>query len=147
MLYLKDKDKVYSINHDAKTFSVLPNGEKGAVEKDAKVTKTTETKKILNYNCSKYVIESEINGKKFSHIVWATNEIKNIDYKSFSKHRYQGSKVFSFEKIDGVPLLMEINSKEGKMTMEAVQLKEQTLPAEEFVVPAAYKEVPPAFGF
>lgn len=148
LLFLKEKDKSYSINHEAKTFSVLSNPPgKATTEKESKVTKTTETMKILNYTCVKYVVESEINGKPFKHIVWATNEIKNFDFKSLSKQRYQRNQTFSFEKIDGVPLMMEIFSKEGKMTMEAVLLKEQSLPASEFVIPSSYKEVPPAFGF
>jgi hypothetical protein len=148
LLFLKDKTKTYSIDHNAKTYSVMSAPPKNAaVESESKTTKTGETIKILNYTCTKYIIESDLHGKKFKHIVWATDEIKNLDLKSLASQRHQNGQAFSFEKIDGVPLKMEVYSKEGKMTMEAVVLKEQSLPASEFTVPSSYKEVPPAFGF
>jgi hypothetical protein len=147
LLFLKDKDKSYSIDHEAKTYSVMSNPSKNTVKSESKVTKTAETIEVLNYTCTKYIIESEISGKKFKHLVWATNEIKNLNLKSFGSQRNQNGQAFSFEEIDGVPLKMEVYSKEGKMTMEAVILKEQSLPASQFIVPTSYKEVPPAFGF
>ena len=146
MLFLKENEKRYSIDHQAKTYSTLSAPPKSN-ETDAKVTKTTETMKVLGYTCTKYVVESDINGKKFKHVVWATDEIKNLDLKNLASQRHQNGQAFSFEKIDGVPLKMEIFSKEGKMTMEAVTFKQQTLPASEFAIPTGYKEVPPAFGF
>jgi hypothetical protein len=44
-----------------------------------------------------------------------------------------------FEKIDGVPLKIELKDPKFGMTMEVVEIKKQSLPASDFVVPKDYK--------
>jgi hypothetical protein len=46
-----------------------------------------------------------------------------------------------FKEIEGVPLKMEMNWPEGKMTMVATQVKPESLPTSSFLIPADYKEV------
>jgi hypothetical protein len=147
-LYIKDKDQTYSIDRENKTYSVLgkssKKGEEPATNKP-KITKTTETARILNYNCTKYIVEFQSNGQTIIQNVWATNEIRNIDFKSLSSQKIGKDQQIFYEEIDGVPLKMEIKMKEIDMVMEATTLKNESLSATEFAVPSDFKEVPPMF--
>jgi len=140
-LYLKDKATSYRIDRQSKTYSVLPSPTShGEHMPEAKVTKTSETAKILGYNCTKYLVESTINGKTFQQFLWATTDIKGFDMKHMSTRDRTGAS-FYFDKIDGVPLKMEMMMPEGTMVMEAIEVKKQSLPASDFVIPSDYKEV------
>src|SRR5687767_10106279 len=66
ILYLNDKATSYRIDRQSKTYSVLPAGDTHETHKpEVKVTKTSETLKVLNYTCTKYLVESTLNGKTF----------------------------------------------------------------------------------
>ncbi len=93
LLYSADKDVTYAINHAAKTYVVAPKGEVTQQE-TAKVTKTSETAKILNYNCVKYIIEAAtVDGTTATVHYWATQDIKDIDIKSFAKQQNKEQKI------------------------------------------------------
>jgi hypothetical protein len=146
-LYLKDKATSYRIDRPSKTYSVLPSANTHAEHQpEVKVTKTSETAKILNYNCTKYQIESTMNGKTFQQYLWTTTEITGFDMKQMGSARDRNSPSFYFDKVDGVPLKMEMMMPEGNMVMEAVEIKKQSLPASDFVIPADYKEVKMGYG-
>jgi hypothetical protein len=145
MLYLKDKNLSYRIDRESKTYSVLPKGDEHPDEKtktpEVKVTKTTETKKILDYTCTKYVAEATYSGKKTTQIFWTTTDIKDFDMKSMSQQRFGNNPQHLFyDKIDGVPLRIEMTLPEGNMTMEVTSLKRHALPAADFTIPTGYKE-------
>ncbi len=57
MLYLASKNTTYKINREAKTYSAM-TGTDTIKFSDVKITKTSETAKILNYTCTKYTAES-----------------------------------------------------------------------------------------
>ena len=62
-LYLKGKDASYKINRDAKTYSVIPPPKEDPNNKvDIKVTKTGETAKVLDYPCTKYIVDVTVEG-------------------------------------------------------------------------------------
>jgi hypothetical protein len=145
ILYLKDKETSYRIDRSSKTYSALPSPTSQMPHQpEIKVTKTSETAKILNYTCTKYIVEVAMNGKKQEQVIWATTEIKDLDIKHHGNH--SGGQSFYFDKIDGAPLKMEMVTPEGKMTMEAIEIKKQSLSATEFVIPADYKEVKMGYG-
>src|SRR5690606_9982755 len=64
ILSLKNK-KSYKIDRKAKTYSVMSTAEDSAKFDNVKITKTNETKTILNYPCTKYIAESTIQGQPF----------------------------------------------------------------------------------
>jgi hypothetical protein len=133
MLYLSDKNTTYNINREAKTYSVVSRGADTIRVSDVKVTKTGETTKVLGYTCTKYVVESTIQGRKLNQILWATPDIKGLDMKSLARQRMgNGQQAIFYEKVDGIPLKMEVKQPEGSMTFEAVDLKKQSLPAADF---------------
>jgi hypothetical protein len=109
------------------------------------VTKTTEKIKILNYDCVKYIVEVTHEGNKITQFVWATNEIKDFDFNALSKQRFGKGQRLYFEKIEGVPLKMEMNIRGVEMKMEVTEIKKQSLSAADFVIPADFKEVPGMF--
>lgn len=145
VLYLKDKNQSYRIDRESKTYSVLPKGDEHQDDKtktpEVKVTKTAETKKILDYTCTKYVAESTYQGKKSTQIFWTTTDIKDFDMKGMSQQRLGNNpqRLF-YEKIDGVPLRIEMTVPEGNMIMEVTSVKRHALPAADFAIPAGYKE-------
>lgn len=144
-LYLKDKSVSYRIDRHSKTYSVLPSANThGEHQPEVKVTKTSETAKILNYNCTKYLVESNINGKTFQQFLWTTTDIKGFDMRHMSTRDRNAS--FYFDKVDGVPLKMEMMMPEGMMVMQAIEVKKQSLPASDFVIPSDYKEVKTGYG-
>ncbi len=146
ILYLKDKDQSYSIRRKNKTYSVLPKAsESKEKEKEpvVKVTKTSETLKIIGYTCSKYIIQVTDHGKTINQAVWTTTEIKDFDPKGLSKMTSAGSKEAKIylDGVEGVPLKMESDNGEMKMVMEVTELKKTPLDASLFSIPSDYKLV------
>lgn len=146
-LFLKEKNHSYMIDHKNKTYSPIDLTEDGKDETpDVKVTKTGETQKILNYNCVKYEVEYTIDGKPTKQYIWATKDIKGLDFSDMAKQQMGNNKrMMFFKEIQGVPLKMEMNWPEGKMTMQATQVKSESLPTASFLVPTDYKEVKMGF--
>lgn len=141
ILYLSDKNTTYNINREAKTYSVVSRGADTIKISDVKVTKTSETTKVLGYNCTKYIVESMVQGRKLNQVLWATPDVKGLDMKSLARQRMaNGQQGIFYEKVDGIPLKMEVKQPEGNMTMEAVELKKQSLSASDFSLPPDFKE-------
>jgi hypothetical protein len=149
-LYLKDKNQTYTLDRDNKTYSVMKTTDKpesaAGAGNEAKVTKTSETAKIMNYTCTKYIVEHKIHNETYTQFIWATKEIKDIDLKALGKQRMGKDYQLYVDKIDGVPLRVEMKTKEAAMSMEVNQLKKESVPASTFAIPADFKEVPSMFG-
>jgi len=148
-LHLGDKNQSYSVDRQNKTYSVMnatqAKTESTTTDADVKVTKTSETAKILNYNCTKYIVETTSHGTTITQFLWATTEIKDFDLKALSKQNFgKGQRMF-YDKVDGVPLKIEMKTNEMNMTMEATEIKKESLSAADFTIPADFKEVPGMF--
>lgn len=144
ILYQKSTDKTYYIKRDSKTYSVAPKAPAKTTDSSVvTVTATTETKKILTYNCTKYVVTITQKGQKQVMNLWATKDLKQYDVKSFQVSD-PGTQAYAaaFKKINGVVLGMEMTHEGQTMKMEVIELKATTLPASDFVIPAGFKEVP-----
>jgi hypothetical protein len=128
------------INRKDKTYSKMPVDHTDA-KPEVTVNKMGETLKVLGYTCHKYVVEMNQDGQQVKQIVWATTEIKDMDLKALSGQRLgQGQSIFS-DKIDGVPLRVEVASPQGNMVMEVADIKREKLKDGDFVIPAGFKEV------
>jgi hypothetical protein len=140
-LYLSSEDKAYVINRSAKTYSPLTNTTQ-ETQTDVKITKTSETARILNYTCTKYVAEVKSDkGTSIQQIFWATKDIPGIDFKNLAKQRMgSSSQKMWYAEIDGVPLKVEMKIPQGNMVMEATEIKKQPLPATAFAIPAGFTE-------
>ena len=142
ILYEGDKNKSVRIDHANKTYTPMNTSadKPEAASTAPKVTKTSETKKILNYTCTKYIVEStDPRGKATKQVFWTTKEI-DIDMKKLAQHRMRDNQFF-YENIDGVPLRTEVTMPEGNMTMEVTDVKKESLSSGIFQIPAGYKEV------
>jgi hypothetical protein len=141
MLYIADKAEAYTINHGAKTFTLMPKHD-NASEKKPKVTKTSETKKILNYTCTKYIIETTSpDGKTVTANYWATTEIKDIDLKSLAKQQMAKDQSFVLPEIEGFPLLIETTLPQtGTITIETAEIKRESVANSELQIPSGYTE-------
>lgn len=142
VLYLKEKNTAYQIDRKAKTYKALPKNEPEK-HKEPKVTKTSETRKILGHLCTKYIIEFEPStgaGKATSNY-WATTEIKGLDMKAFdhSNKEVGGASLF-FNQADGMPLLIETVVPQGTITVEAKEVTKGTQLSGEFVIPSGFTQ-------
>lgn len=148
MLYLKDKDATYNLNRENKTYSVM-GGNRPASQGQGdkpKVTKTSETTKVLNYNCTKYLVTTTERNATITQTIWATTEIKGIDPKSLQKQRMGRGHQIMFDGIDGFPMRIEASSGEGNVTMEVTEIKRENLNDSDFTLPSDYKETQGMFG-
>lgn len=136
-LFIKATNKSYQLNRDPKTYTVTNSTEKNpsADKKVLKAVKTTETTKVLGYTCTKYVIDDK--GTKM--YFWNTKEIKGIDYEKIKAQMSQNQHG-GIEGLEGVTLKMQVVNAQMDMTMEAVELKKQSVDSGLFVIPADYKE-------
>jgi hypothetical protein len=143
ILYLKDKDQRYSINRAEKKYKLLPKqtSTSDSAKRKVKVTKTNETAKILDYNCTKYIVEQtdSKNNKRIQYI-WASTEIKDLNSSSFSKTTLDGNQKFMYEGVEGIPMRFTINTKEVNMTIEMTEINRSALSNSEFIVPAGFTE-------
>lgn len=148
MLYLKSKDQSYTIDRENKTYSILSKSDKPQQQSTTtttKVTKTAETAKVLNYTCTKYLAETTSNGKTIVQTIWATTEIKDVDFSAMAKQRIGRGQQLSYDEIQGVPMKVEMSQEGVNMTMEVTDIKKESLASTDFSLPAGFKEVPPMF--
>ena len=148
ILYLKDKDQAYSLDRQNKTYSPLTgnNSTQGSTSTPPKVTKTSETTKILNYICTKYIVEIKEGDRTIQESIWATTEIKDIDLKSLAKQKMGRGQSIFYEGVEGVPLRVEMNMTEGNTTMEVIEIKRESLSAADFSIPSDFKETQGMMG-
>lgn len=134
--------KNYTINRKEKTYQVDEIGDEGYDYEDPEttVTKTSETKKILGYTCTKYILKTEGNGQTIEQYIWATTEIKDLNLGDLMDQG-KGQMTVDFKKIDGVPLRMEMGAQGMRMTMEATEVKRGGVSNSDFEIPAGFKKV------
>ncbi len=143
VLFLGDKQQSYLLDREARTYIVAPAGDQSGNTSTSKpvVTKTSETMKILNHTCTKYIVQVTEHGATVNQVFWTTTEIKGMDLKSLSKQGLgKGSSSLYYEGLEGTPLKMELTTPQMIMVMEATEIKKETLPASDFVIPAGFTE-------
>lgn len=172
-LVRSDTKAVYIIDHAQKQYSTVPFSQFEAisdaistsglpdfvtnmVKMTATVTKTTETKKIGKYNCTKFIqtIKNAVMSSETE--LWITKDIKvNIElYKKYltsmlaatpGMSQLLGDLSKELNKIDGVYVLSKTVTtsmgNEIKSNTEVLEVKEGTAPAGTYELPAKYKEV------
>lgn len=149
ILSRKDKKETYIIDRENKTYSVSEPKDYGSDSLDIEVTKTNEEVSILGYPCTKYRVEMSVSDNVITQEIWSTTELKGFDMSAMARQQQAAGNQHSqaFSKIEGVPLRVVVNSTQGVVTMEAAEVKRQSLSASEFEVPAGYKETKGGFGF
>lgn len=144
VLHQEDGNKSFSLDRNAKTYSVMQTGmgkEDKASMPQVKITKTSETAKILGYTCTKYLAETTMEGRPSTQIFWTTTDIKDIDFKKMASQRMgQGGQPMYYDKLEGVPLKMEMSTPQGTMVMEVAEIKRGSISADEFKIPSDFKE-------
>jgi len=145
ILTIGSKNESYSIDRSAKTFQVIskPSGttvSKSDTAKNYTVRKTNETMKILNYDCTKYIVTSSGGNQTMNHVFWTTTGIKGFDPKAFSRQSGRTGQSFYFDGMEGFALRMEIDASKMKMVFEVTEFKRESIPASEFEIPAGFTE-------
>ncbi len=146
ILYLKKPNKKYTLNTNTKRYSVL-SSKKDSLGSKAKVTATNEYEKILEYKCRKYTVETTEKGKKYTQVVWASNEVKDFNINCFSDLKIGDNQSgIDFSKIEGVPLKMVITNEALIISLTTIELTKTKVDPTLFVIPKDYKEVPLPLG-
>lgn len=134
--------KEYSINRNDKTYQQEEVSEDEYDSPETSVTKTSETKKILGYTCTKYIIESDEEEYEAEQFLWVTNEISGLNMSDFLvRKENQGQMIPDFKNIDGVPLRMEMGAQGMKMVMEATEVKRGGVSNSDFEIPPGFKKI------
>jgi hypothetical protein len=119
--------------------------------KEVQVQKAAETREILGYTCTKYVLSM---GEKFKETLWVTPELKMpLTYYDASKMSYamMGPMAGRFEKmldemkkIDGFPLGTDVDMKmmgmDASSRSEVIEISKADIAADAFAVPNSYKK-------
>ncbi|MEO5997984.1 MAG: DUF4412 domain-containing protein [Chitinophagaceae bacterium] len=149
MLYLFNKAQTYTINRAAKTYSVLPATSDASHRNDSiqrKVTKTSETMKIMGHTCTKTIVALTTKGGiTMSQFFWTTTEIKGYDMKTIAQKIGNTHQPFYADGITGAPLRIEMITEKAKTVMEVTDIKQESIPASEFTIPADFKETKGVF--
>jgi hypothetical protein len=147
-LFLKDKNQVYQIDRQNKTYSAIPTGSRPDQPSGTppKITKTSETMKILNHTCTKYIVEIAEHGQTLTENIWATTDIKDIDMKSMARNHVGRGGAFYVDGMEGFPMRIESNAGGMSMTMEVTEIKKETLDPADFSIPADFTETQGMFG-
>lgn len=178
-IFFADKKSHIELNHSNKTYMEIPVAEgedpmskamkgktnpadeskmadmmKALMKVEVKVTPTDETKKIGDWNCRKYLVETRMGMGTSTSETWATEDIK-ADYELFNTI----SKAFMSTMPGYQDILNEMKKIEGfvvytsgtadmmgsqmKTTTEMVEYKDEPAPKGIFEIPADYKMVQP----
>ena len=140
----KPNKKMYMVMNAMKSYMEFPMDEKDnsgtKSEKNEKIKKTGEIKKINGYNCEKWVITDD----EGSSEAWLTKELGS--FTAFSSPMGRQQKNSWQNEIEGsgeFPMLVIQKDKEGKETsrMEIKSVEKKSLDDSFFEVPAGYKEM------
>jgi hypothetical protein len=141
--------KSYYINRQNKTYWVQEDVEVNEEEPspETTVTKTKETRKVLTYTCTKYIVKTTSDREPMEQYIWATDEIKGLNIQDFFNGRQEanGQLVPDFKKIDGVPLRVEAGAQGVKMIMEVTEIKRGGVSTSDFEIPSGFKKTTPGF--
>jgi hypothetical protein len=142
VLTWSDKNVAYQLNREQQTYRLLPQGTDAKESPDAfKITRTSDTAKVLGYTCTRYLVESRQGRERVNYSIWATKEIKGFDpakLRSLRMGREKGPNFMS--QLDGVPMKMEMGTPEAKMTMEVTAITPGRLPDSTFELPSNFTE-------
>lgn len=141
-LYLKDKNASYQLDFENKTYRLLPPAtDEHKSDVETKVTKSGETQRILDFTCTKYIVDVTTHGNTIQQFFWTTTAIKDLDFKSFGQQRMGNNQQMMFyDKVEGVPLKIEMFTPQGRMVMEATEITKKPLPSSDFEIPGGFKE-------
>jgi hypothetical protein len=173
ILVRNDTKNVYIIDHTQKEYTIVPFSQFDAIsdaittsglpdfvtnmiKMTATVSPTSETKKIGNYNCKKYLQTIKNAAMSSETVLWVTKDIK-VDVEIYKKYlssmltatpamrQLLGDISKEIDKIDGVYVLSNTVTNtmgnEIKSSAEVLEAKEGTAPAGTYELPAKYKEV------
>jgi hypothetical protein len=173
ILVRNDTKNVYIIDHTQKEYTTVPFSQfdtisdaisnsglpdfvTNMIKITATVTPTSETKKIGNYNCKKYLQTIKNAAMSSETELWVTKDIKvNVElYKKYLTSMLAATPAMiqllgdiskEIAKVDGVYVLSNTVTtamgNEIKSSAEVLEVKEGSAPAGTYELPAKYKEV------
>jgi hypothetical protein len=147
-----DQGKMYQLYPNNKMYMEMPVPKPGPeVEAQLQVTttKTDETKKVGDYNCTRYDVTVKgapnMPPEGITTQYWTTTDVDVADdWTKFSdaQARSQSTKqAAEMAKVKGFPIQVEMTSPAGKMTMTVTTVKKQDVPDSMFEVPADYQKM------
>ena len=120
-----------------KKYMTQSMGEK--TDENTSVEETKETKKLLGYDCKKYIVKTKAQGTDATMILYVAEDLVNFD----SQTQFGG-------KIKGMPLLTEVTAMqmgaEIKVKKEVSEIKKEKVSDDKFdmTIPEGYEKTDPA---
>lgn len=123
----------------------------GMMKPDVKVTETSESKKIKDWNCRKYDMKMSMMGMTTNSEVWATEEVK-IDFELYRSLAFSlmgqtpgiEDMMKEMSKIKGIVVwqegTMSVMGSDVKSTTELLEMTEKSAPAGTYEVPEGYEK-------
>jgi GLPGLI family protein len=121
----------------------------GAADTPEKIRKTSDTKTISGYNCTKYVATR---GDEEVMTMWVTRGVRGFeplmeDWKEFAKRMSSLTSRFAkgiseaYKTIDGFPIQTTMKIMNNEVTTTVTKMEQRSTPASEFEIPSGYKKV------
>ena len=136
-----DSNQLYKIDRQAKTYSRFsPDTPKLALPDSLKpvIEKTKEAQSIQGYPCKKYIVHLNRRDTSMLQIFWVTTAIK---IKGMEHLRGPGGKEVFYAGMDGIPLRVEVLSREMKLMIAATSIKKGLPDTGMVKIPAGFKKV------
>jgi hypothetical protein len=141
-LYLKSKNQMFHLNHRRKVFTELKDRNKnkaGSTEVIPEFLKSSESEEILDYTCTKYARTYKRGNNVLTQEIWATTEINDLDLRVLGKLPIARN-IIPIEQVQGVPLKIVFLTPEGRLTMQATEVKREKIDDKYFKIPDDYRD-------
>jgi hypothetical protein len=147
-----DQGKSYTLLPDNKMYMEMPIAKlspEAEAQLQVTVTKTAETKKIGDYNCTRYDITSKgmpgMPPQGTTAQWWVTTDVDVLDeYAKFTEAQFRSQstkQATEMAKLKGFPIQMVMDTPMGPATTTVTTVKKQDVPDSMFEVPADYTKM------
>jgi hypothetical protein len=143
MWFMDNYRKAARVMRPQKMFVVVPPEAMAACDKAVtmgKFKKTSETAKVLTYTCTKYTGEIRAKGVTIKVNYWTTTEVSDeLKMLAHNPDPFESRRLP--EGVEGVPLKIERMLPAATTALEVTEVKREKLKAEDFIIPADFKEM------
>lgn len=148
ILYLNNQTTTYFIKDATKTYSSITDSSViNSSDHLVSLARTTDTMRILNYRCVKYILITEENNVVETSYFWVTSELPTMNHNAFRALGFATGNIHheAFMQVHGIPLRIEYIENGFKFKMEVSDITPKLLPETYFILPPDYQKT--NFGF
>ena len=138
-IWAGDSNHYYRLNRKAKTYSLFAPGGRPVPDSLQQVAENTgETMVIHGYGCNKYIVHLNRRDTSMQQIFWVTTA---IHINGMDNLRAQGGEPIFYKNMEGVPLRVEIISRDMNLIIAATQIQKGAQAAGNVSIPADFTAI------